>query len=285
MNNSGFSLLSTLVSIILGSMLMSTMFVMYNNIGRAARFVKRISLSDTRTFVMVDRMQKDFSGMTTMWEASTQSQQEKEKEVVAQAEDAFLENKIFYSKNKGDRFDYLTFITTSALSAYAEAALHYIRVVYRLEPAVDDQTGFRLMRKELSPVSGKMSEEDLQGGIFSEVAGNITNMTVKYYYFNKEQKEKKEVKTQAVDTGQGSSVNTLVEWDSSNEDLKSKAAQLYPIATEVTVTFQDKESLQFRLDVPVAVSLKPNMSQAKTSTAKTSTATTTDQAEGAKDEA
>jgi len=271
MKKAGFSLLSTLVSIFLGSLLMSTMLVMYNNIGRTARFVKRVSFSDTRRFVMIDQMQQDFAGMTMMWSGS--SEEDKEKEVVAQAEEAFLENKIFYSKNKGDRFDYLTFITTNSLLSYADVKPHFIRVVYRLQASEGEKVGFQLMRKELTEVSDKMSEEDLKGGVFSEVAGEIANMSMNYYYFNKQNEEA--VKAQAMDTGTGYPVNSLSEWNSESEELESKAAQLYPIATEVTVSFGGEEPVQFRLDVPATISVVPTIPQSKTSSQSQESATAT----------
>ena len=171
---SGFALISVMISLVLGSILLTTTFVMYNNIARSSRFIQRVSAADTSDVVLINRMQKDFFGIATMW--NSESQTTDDDQTSSQTGD--MENQYFYSLNNGQILDYVTFITTAAMSSYVLNSPEFVRVIYRLEAEKSAQNSFRLLRKEMQTVSKIVSNEDIREGAFSEVIGGIRSMKV-----------------------------------------------------------------------------------------------------------
>ena len=280
----GFTLLSMLVSMILGSILMGSMFTIYNGISRSVTLVQRIANEDTREVVIIDRLQKDFLGLATMWNSKpVKSSSGDSAPTPAEPAKGDIENKYFYSVNKGEALDFLTCITTNPLYSYAEIRPHFIRVVYRVEADPLQNGFFRLMRKEIATVSDKVTEEDLKGGVFSELARGVRSIKMHYYYFKKP--EEAEVKAQANGKEVPPSLEEISEWDPNDEKMKEKISGVVPYAIKIEMLFEDNNGKQkevnFRVDILSDVSLNVTSPQPAATKKKASTG---DQGDGGQNE-
>lgn len=256
---SGFALLSTMISIVLGSILLGTTFLMYNNIGRTTGAIQKISQEDLREAVIMSRMQKDFLGLATMWS----SELDQDDADQSGSQDGNMENPYFYSVNQGGSLDYLTFITTSSLAPYASTSSKFVRVVYRLQSDPNEQGRYRLMRKEMSEVSKMISDDAMLSGSFSELARGIRSMQMHYYYFKKQTNQ---VSGQSMDSGEDALTETS-EWNPENEDNGDQAEKSVPYGVKVDITFMDdndrEHTISFRIDIvsDLSVSISNMQSQ------------------------
>ena len=263
MMKKGFALLSMLVAMILGSILISSMFMIYNGISNSVNFVQRVSSADTREVVIIDRFQRDFLGLATMWNnLQTKSNNgEPAASSTATSKDE-IKNKFFYSINNGDSLDFLTCITTSRLSSFDDIRPYFVRVVYRVESDPLRKEFFRLMRKEIATVSDKVTEEDLKGGFFSELAYGIRSIKMHYYFLKKS--EETTVKAQAVGQSSSRSFEEISEWNPNDEKMKEKTSDIVPYAIKIDMVFEDngkQQEVNFRVDIFSDVSLGVKLPQ------------------------
>ena len=257
---SGFSVIAVLISMMLGTVLMTTVFSIYNSISRTNQFVQRISHEDLRETIIVERLQKDFLGIASLSNGDAQNDEANAQGSSGKSDD--FEGKFFYSVNQGESLDFLTFITTSSLPTYGETPPRFIRVVYRVESDPAREGLFRFMRKEVLNVSDKVTDTDLKGGVFSELSYGISAIKMTYYFFKKESEAQSKSSTgssQKNPTASTQKISEVAEWDPSDETLKEAGATTVPYAVKIEMSFKNSETsttdLDFRIEILSDVSM------------------------------
>jgi hypothetical protein len=258
----GFSVVAVLISMMLGTVLMTTVFSIYNSISRTARFAQRVSHEDVRQAVIVERLQKDFLGIAAVSNSDATGDDSTAQGSSGSSDD--IEGKFFYSVNQGESLDFLTFITTSSLPAYGESRPSFIRVVYRVESDPNRAGLFRLMRKEVPKISDKVSETDLKGGVFSELSYGISAIKMTYYFFKKSGDSSAQSASGAASSAEKTAaaaqkISETAEWNPADETMKNSGAVTVPYAVKVEMSFKDGETvakdLDFRIEILSDVSL------------------------------
>ena len=182
MKSPGFSMLEIIMVMAISTIIMTCLFQIYNQTARNMNRVQRFVFEDTQILTLKDRFEKDVSGLSAIWfkqaELETLLAQKEQKEP---PKDFKKRSFYFYSTNKGDHFDTLTFITTNALKSYGKTFDRFVRVVYRLEADPENKDLFRLMRKEICPATEFVDEKTFNTGRFYELIGGIKTIDISYY--------------------------------------------------------------------------------------------------------
>ena len=196
----GFSLLEIVIGIAISSILMTAALTIYNQIGKSATIIQKITTYDTKMMILHDRLGKDLAGFSHRWFAQNLYEELKKakekapkKTETTEAEPKKPESKkpdtkqkkevIFFAHSTPEGFDYLSFLTTGALQIYGEASSNLVRVVYKLVPEKNtktDQKTFRFMRKQDSNAAADLNKETIKEGKFYEIASGISKLSVEY---------------------------------------------------------------------------------------------------------
>jgi hypothetical protein len=250
----GFSLISILISMTLSTMLMTAVFMIYNSINRTSRFIKNIADQDNKEMVLIQRLKKDFRGLSALWYTKNDGTDSEEQDANASSDK--IDNNFFYSCNQNNSLDFLTFITTSVLPAYASNGPKFVRVVYLLQADLERPGLFKLMRKELMDVSGEIIEKDLKSGSFSELANGIKTIKMNYFYIEKADDEV--VQAQAGNIAEP--IKTLTDWDFKNKETESITKNAAPYSAQAEITFENEKAqtttINFRIDILVNAFIK-----------------------------
>lgn len=244
-----------MISMVLSTMLMSAAFMIYNSIGRTSKFIKRIADEDGREVLVIKRFKQDLVGFSAIWHVASDIKSVNQQEAAASSSEG-MENKFFYSVNKNDSLDLLTFVTTSALPSYASNGPRFVRVVYKLDADPLNEGLYRLMRKEMKNVTDQIFDNELRSGAFSELASGVRSVSMSYYYF----KQQEEGQVQAQGEEQAEPMNKLSEWNPENKDTQEITKGSTPYSIKVDMMFENKQGRQtstsFRVDSVVNSSLK-----------------------------
>ena len=177
----GFSMLEIIMVMAVSAIIMTCLFDIYNQTARNMARVERFVFEDTQILTLKNRFGKDVAGLSAIWfkqaelEVMLAAQEKKEA-----PKDFKKRSFYFYSTNKGEQFELLTFITTNALRSYGKVFDRFVRVVYKLEVDPAHEGLFRLMRKEIAPATEFIDEKALGTGKFYELIGGIKSLEITY---------------------------------------------------------------------------------------------------------
>ena len=178
----GFSMLEIIMVMAVSAIIMTCLFDIYNQTARNMARVERFVFEDTQILTLKNRFGKDVAGLSAIWfkhadlEIMLAAQEKKEV-----PKDFKKRSFYFYSTNKGEQFELLTFITTNALLSYGKVSDRFVRVVYTLEEDPAHKDLFRLMRKEIAPATEFIDEKALSPGKFYELIGGIKSLEITYH--------------------------------------------------------------------------------------------------------
>ena len=197
----GFSALELVMVMAVSAIIMTSLFEIYNQVMRNANRVERFVTQDTQILTLENRLNKDIAGMSAIW--FTQADLEK-KRAAKDTPDSKVEknqslqhdqkksSSYFYSINKNNNLEMLTFVTTSALQSYGATQDRFVRIVYKLEPDVRHQGNLRLMRKEIMAPSEYIDDDALKVSKFYELANNIASFETTYQFIDAEELKKQQ---------------------------------------------------------------------------------------------
>lgn len=182
MKSPGFSMLEIIVVMAVSTIIMTCLFEIYNQTSSNMNKVQRFVLQDSHIITLQHRLEKDFTGLSAIWYKQSdfekiKAQQEKKEP----SKDFKKQSFYFYSTNKDQQLDILTFITTSSLQSYGDVSSSFVRVVYKLEPDTINKGLFKLMRKEIFPATEFIDEKVLNAGNFYELTTGIKSIQVSYH--------------------------------------------------------------------------------------------------------
>lgn len=182
MKSPGFSMLEIIIVMAVSTIIMTCLFEIYNQTSRNMQRVQRFVFQDSQIITLQSRFEKDVAGLTSIWFKQAelenlQAQQEKKPVSKEFKKRSFY----FYSVNKGEQLDLLTFLTTNPLQSYEKITDRFVRVVYALQPDPAHENLFRLMRKEISPATELIDEKSLQPGKFYELITGIKSLELSYH--------------------------------------------------------------------------------------------------------
>jgi hypothetical protein len=188
----GFSVIELVISMGIATMLMSGLFMVYNQIIGNMKRLDAIMVTDTQVLAVQQRLEKDVSGLTGVWYTQTYLQEKSDqlkgqKSAVASKS---LQAPYFYSINDDHQFKLATWITGSPLQLYGTGTDAFTRVVYKLQPDIARPNRFVLLRKEVKNPTELLDESFEKEGKFYILATDIIAMQITYYFFDRTQFEK-----------------------------------------------------------------------------------------------
>ncbi len=194
MQQSGFSVLEVIISIMISALLMTASLTIYNQISKGALLVQRITQNDTQIMIVHNRLITDLQGLIPLWFTKehyeklkkTEEGKDDQKISSSSSDGSLKQNNFLYAQSNNDQFDFLTFVSTNALQVYGDQLARTVRIVYMLKP---DGDTFKLMRKEESEISGDFSLEKLKSGKFDQIAHKITKCIIEYGFIETDSKK------------------------------------------------------------------------------------------------
>jgi prepilin-type N-terminal cleavage/methylation domain-containing protein len=256
----GFSLLELVISIAISSILMTAALTIYNQIGKSATIIQKITTYDTKMMIMHDRLSKDLAGISHRWFAQNmyeelkkakeqapkkpepKTQETKEAEPknndTKKADSKQKKENIFFAHNGQEGFDSLSFLTTGALQIYGETSSNLVRVVYKTvsdKHATANPKTLRLMRKQDNNASADIDKEKIKDGNFYELASGISKLTIEYGFTvpsPQEQEKNPEQKT---------SFKWIKQWSKDENDTKEYQPTT-PEALKINIVFSQGEN-------------------------------------------
>lgn len=182
MKSPGFSMFEIIIVMAVSTIIMTSLFQIYNQTARNMNRVQRFVFEDTQILTLKHRFTKDVAGLSAIWFKQSELEMLLAIKEHKQVPKGFKKQSFyFYSTNKGDNFDRLTFLTTSALQSYGKTYDRFVRVVYILQPDPANQGLFRLMRKEISPATEFIDEAIFTTGQFYELIAGIKLIEFSYH--------------------------------------------------------------------------------------------------------
>ncbi len=250
MTKRGFTLLEIMIVTLIAAVISTGLLTTILQISRLQETVNTITSVYGRAALLQNQLERDVMGafipsQVDMIQTTT----------VKQAQVKPLE-KIFFSKNKGEQLDLLTFITSSPLQIYfgitnIKLKPRVARVVYRLIPDTRRKNSYVLTRQEgTKPLRFESYNKDAQGDLRSyPMIDGIYSLSIQYISI--EQKtgddEKKSVKR---------IYKKQKEWESQKkqDDKKKKAPLRLPNQIELHVELWDSTYTNhrpFMLTIPI----------------------------------
>ena len=159
---SGFILIELLISLVITSLMGVALFNGFAQTNQFTQVVDSFINISSKAAIVHQQLDHDITGICIPFSAVEEEKEAKEpekpeqepkKEAEARKEDKRKERKplthVFFSKNKGELLDTLTFITNNPLQVYwsekaGEAKPRIARVVYRLEKEEGEEKGKRI---------------------------------------------------------------------------------------------------------------------------------------------
>lgn len=226
----GFSLLEIIVSLLLTAIILTAVMQITFRVTAQDAFTKKHVSKDVKLMVMHMQLLKDISCLCALVYEEAEKSDEKssvEKTVKKDTKQDDDIKKYFYSINKDNHLDFFTFVTTSSLTFYGQAAAPLVRVIYRLIPGKEENSGFSLTRKETTSLKFEESEKSGKSAVLLD---GIKKFETTYFYVKpkKEEKgssqkdEKKSEKEEQPDLG------SEKEWGIKKDDDKESQEQKIP---------------------------------------------------------
>lgn len=197
---SGFSIIEMMISLMISAMLMTASLTIYNQIGKGALTIQRITQTDTQVMILHNRLVADLQGLTPLWFTAEHYEKLKKTEEKNDAKQNTMpitsnnastkkRNNFLYAQSNDQQFDILTFVTTNALQSYGDKQRRIVRIVYMLQPEDTNLKTFKLLRKEDDTVSGDFDLEKLKTGLFYQIAHKITQCSIEYGFIETKNKK------------------------------------------------------------------------------------------------
>lgn len=162
----GFSLLSIMLALAVGSILGGLLMQTLWQLGFSLKKVVNISSVDTRISVVQNLFEKELAGAfiprLTLIDRKSEEETENKKSDEAKVANKppapskkpkkVIPPKVFLSKNSGNDLEMLTFITCNPLEVYNNAKCRRVRVMYTIRPDNKLPGTFELYRQESSNI-------------------------------------------------------------------------------------------------------------------------------------
>jgi len=186
----GFSIIELVMVMAISTIISTTLFQIYNQITHNMLRVERFIYEDTQLLTVKNRLEKDVSGLSSIWFTQEQLEKNKKSEKDKQKKEStgLQENKksnYFYSINKDENLDTLMFLTTNGLRSFGSVENRFVRVVYHLEKDSENKNLFMLMRKEIGTPTENIDEEVLKKGKFYKLLSGLKSIEMTYYLIDK----------------------------------------------------------------------------------------------------
>lgn len=259
----GFSVIEMVIIIMISSMIMMNLLQIYNSVKRHYMKVEQYTKDDDRLLVLQTILERDFSSLSCIWFDQTKKESKQlVSGVTMPAPEKIKRNKFFFSVNKDEHLDLLTFVTTSGTTMFGQPERRFVRVVYRLQHDEKNEGTYRLLRKELPFVQADIDEDHLQGGMFYEVVDNVHHIGMKYYVLDKKVltehiKNKKEKKGNFQEVQ--SAIRSVAQWGVDVDDPKTQGTggEKVPRFVEMKIGFKDPVQgvKEYTVYFPVTVDL------------------------------
>lgn len=261
----GFTLIELLLALSFSSIILSILFTSFFQINRTAIIAEDLIEMDSRQQTFAHFFQRDITGAFVPVQAiEVEKKEEKSKdEAAAKAQKAEavrtpivkkkeekpvkLVNDIFYSINKGDMLNELTFITNNPVRVYAyanntEVKPKVVRVVYRLEPDKGKKGSYKLMRQEDTQLDFANYKKNATKPIKAyEMINNIKSLKVE---FQAPQPPKEESKDKKSEKKEPIIFETKKEWHSDEIRKAQKKQSQIPQFVTVTLSLWDNQQEQ-----------------------------------------
>lgn len=199
-NSPGFSIFELIMVMAVSSIIMSSLLIMYNQITHNMQRVEKMIRADMQILTTYQRLDKDYKGLTPIWftqadrvalEEKKIKSANKENKELEPLSDQITSGQYFYSIQKHDNLELVSWITTTGLAWFPSTNNYYIRVVYAVIPDKYHPNHFCLMRKEMSPTD-TINQENLSSGKFYQLADQIISITAEYTYLDLQELQRRE---------------------------------------------------------------------------------------------
>lgn len=247
----GFSIIELMIVMAMSAIIMTCLLGIYNQVARNMQKIEQFVTSDMQLLALENRLGKDFAGLSSLWFTQEQIESKKNAEQgkqsgTAETSEKKAKSQSFYSKNKGDNLDLLTFMTTGALQSFGDNQNRFVRVVYRVEQDPKNKGMFRLMRKELANPTEAIDESALKSGTYYQLVDGITSIVMSYTLIDKaawqEQQtdsKDKEKSSQKTDKKQ-QIVRSVKEWKEEPQQATKEKGGLNNATAQVTQPAEKK---------------------------------------------
>lgn len=267
----GFTLVEVLVATLVASLLSMFLMAALYEINRIVPIVDQAVIMNEDIALVHAQLERDFSGVTAPVEwyvrkpkngQKPSSQAEEEENEEEEGSDMATKakrplEKLFYSQNKQNMFDHVTFITTNPLNIYWSAKVGSAKPrVVRVRYLVKEETGGK--RSEKSYVLVRQESPKLDYAALNnkevvkeyEVLHNIQSITASYTAVIEEQAEgqvsaKKEA---AAKEKKKREIKKVAEWVEKKESEENTSTKMPPVPrlAEYTITLWDTKQKKSR---------------------------------------
>lgn len=262
----GFSLLELVIGIMISTILMSAALTIYNQIGKGAGIVQKITMQDTKIMILKDRLSRDLAGISHRWfsekvysdlkkakdspkkspEKASEDKKEEPKNSELKKEDKKIKSMhFFFSGTAENNLDFFTFITTNPMQIYGQTKTCFSRIVYKTIAEVNNPKALRLMRKQEDKGAQDIDKEKITDGSFYELAGNISKIEIEYGFTTPSKQEQEKNPEQKV------SFKWIKKWSSdSGFEQKKEFRPLSPEAIKLNISFflaEDKPDISHEI--------------------------------------
>ena len=278
---SGFILIELLISLVITSLMGVALFNGFAQTNQFTQVVDSFINISSKAAIVHQQLDHDITGICIPFSAVEEEKEAKEpekpeqepkKEAEARKEDKRKERKplthVFFSKNKGELLDTLTFITNNPLQVYwsekaGEAKPRIARVVYRLEKEDGQKDTYRLLRQESNQLAyeafGKEAAKPVRA---LELIDGIKNFSINFSVAT-ERKEEGEEKGKRINV----EYKVLKEWDREQikKDEQKKMKPLPDLLIIALTLWDDKKErdVSFEFKIPILVTEYPEKKQKK----------------------
>lgn len=195
MNKQGFTLIEVMVAIAISGFIATILFTSLFQLNSASTIAESVMTANEKAARLVQLFERDLSGATTLldnkppqeekdMQQTTTAQQDHQEKKADKQEKKIIE-KIFYSANKGNQLEILSFISNNPLLGFwhttnssfqaGSAKPLLTRITYQLEEDRDMPGSYVLTRQESIPL-----EFGQRSGKTYPVVGGIKSLSIQY---------------------------------------------------------------------------------------------------------
>jgi prepilin-type N-terminal cleavage/methylation domain-containing protein len=289
MNRQGFTLIEVMVAIAISGFIATILFTSLFQISSASTVAESVMTANEKAARLEQLFERDLSGATTLLDNKPQ-QEEKDLQQTTTAQQAPQEKKadkqekniiekIFYSANKGNQLEILSFVSNNPLLGFwhttnssfqaGGAKPLLTRITYQLEEDRDMPGSYVLTRQESIPL-----EFGQRSGKTYPVVGGIKSLSIQYTSKTVKKTEPKAEKTEDKKDAQAQQtppkkqkptidttyILNLATWDSDEyikKDVKKEGIQetTYPIPVfvdiEAIVYDTQQREIKYVFSIPI----------------------------------
>ena len=208
----GFTLIELVLAFAFSSILLTLLFTSFNQINRTVVTTEDLIEMNTRLNLFQNQFQKDISGAFVPVQGLPEKKEEAPKNDIEQKKEKPPTptkdkkekpkplKEVFYSANKSDQLNELTFISNNPVRVYEYAKNtppkpRIVRVVYRLIADKDKKGSYKLMRQEGTQLDFASYKPNASKPIRAfELVENIKSFNIEYQAPIPKKEEKKDEK-------------------------------------------------------------------------------------------